>query len=180
MTTFENYSMDIAGEVPRLPEAAGEFESELDEIKKLVVMTEGAETHEGVPATTLGMEGVGSDAKMDMSSEEVDQRSVYVGNVEYSTTPLELQEHFRSCGHINRITIMVDKWTGHPKGFAYIEFQSEDGMRNSLLLSNTMFKDRVIKVTAKRTNIPGFSRGRELPFRGRPPFSRGGGGFRGG
>ncbi|KYF39430.1 RNA recognition motif-containing protein, partial [Toxoplasma gondii TgCatPRC2] len=35
--------------------------------------------------------------------------------VDYSSTPAELQEHFKSCGTINRITIMVDKYTGHPK-----------------------------------------------------------------
>lgn len=47
---------------------------------------------------------------------EVDARSVYVGNVDYSATPEELQVHFQSCGTINRITILCDKWTGHPKG----------------------------------------------------------------
>lgn len=48
---------------------------------------------------------------------DVDQRSIYVGNVDYASTPEELQEHFSSCGTINRITILCDKYTGHPKGF---------------------------------------------------------------
>jgi polyadenylate-binding protein 2 len=47
---------------------------------------------------------------------EADGRSVYVGNVDYGSTPEELQEHFNSCGTINRITILCDKYTGHPKG----------------------------------------------------------------
>jgi polyadenylate-binding protein 2 len=40
-----------------------------------------------------------------------------VGNVDYSTSPEELQAHFQSCGSINRVTILLDKFTGHPKGY---------------------------------------------------------------
>jgi polyadenylate-binding protein 2 len=47
---------------------------------------------------------------------EVDARSVYVGQVEYSCTIEELDAHFRGCGTINRITIMCDRFSGHPKG----------------------------------------------------------------
>ncbi len=48
--------------------------------------------------------------------EEVDSRSIYVGNVDYGATPEEVQQHFQSCGTINRVTILCDKFTGHPKG----------------------------------------------------------------
>ena len=47
---------------------------------------------------------------------EADERSIYVGNVDYSATPEEIQAHFQSCGTINRVTILADKWTGQPKG----------------------------------------------------------------
>jgi RNA recognition motif-containing protein len=36
--------------------------------------------------------------------------------VDFSATPEELQQHFQSCGMILRITILCDKFTGHPKG----------------------------------------------------------------
>ena len=42
--------------------------------------------------------------------------SVSLLQVDYAATPADLQEHFKGCGQINRITIMVDKFTGHPKG----------------------------------------------------------------
>jgi len=32
---------------------------------------------------------------------------VYVGNVDYSCTPEELQMHFQSCGTVNRVTILT-------------------------------------------------------------------------
>ena len=48
--------------------------------------------------------------------EDVDARSVFVGNVDYAATPEEVQAHFASCGQILRVTILCDKITGHPKG----------------------------------------------------------------
>lgn len=103
----------------------------------------------------------------------VDARSVYVGNVDYSSSPEEVQQHFASCGSINRVTILCDRFTGNPKGFAYVEFAEPAFAETALALNDSLFKGRLIKVTAKRTNIPGFnSRGR-----GR---GRGRGGYRGG
>lgn len=50
--------------------------------------------------------------------EDVDARSVFVGNVDYAATPEEIQAHFASGpGTINRVTILLDKFTGHPKGW---------------------------------------------------------------
>ena len=50
--------------------------------------------------------------------EDVDARSIFVGNVDYGATPEEIQSHFASGpGTINRVTILLDKFTGHPKGW---------------------------------------------------------------
>ncbi|CAG8524387.1 12415_t:CDS:2 [Ambispora gerdemannii] len=101
--------------------------------------------------------------EINSSSEEdkeaIDARSIYVGNVDYSATPEELQAHFQSCGTINRVTILCDKWTGHPKGYAYVEFADPSLIANAMTLNETLLHGRPIKVTAKRTNIPGFNRG---------------------
>ena len=50
------------------------------------------------------------------SREDIDSRSIFVGNVDYGASPEEIQSHFQSCGSINRVTILLDKFTGHPKG----------------------------------------------------------------
>lgn len=61
---------------------------------------------------TLDKEG--NDLREDR--EDIDARSVFVGNVDYDASPEEIQAHFQSCGSINRVTILLDKFTGHPKG----------------------------------------------------------------
>ena len=55
-----------------------------------------------------------SDTRED--KEDIDARSIFVGNVDYGASPEEIQAHFQSCGSINRVTILLDKFTGHPKG----------------------------------------------------------------
>ncbi|KAF9988727.1 cytoplasmic RNA-binding protein [Mortierella antarctica] len=138
--------------------------------------------------------------------EAVDARSVYVGNVDWGSTPEEIQAHFQSCGTINRITILCDKWTGQPKGYAYVEFADPASVANAVVLNESLFRARLIKVTPKRTNIPGMAAGRGRgrgrgayrggfaghhggfghhpygalpPMYGAPMYGGGGGGFRG-
>ncbi|XP_077982716.1 polyadenylate-binding protein 2-B-like [Glandiceps talaboti] len=103
---------------------------------------------------------------------EVDARSIYVGNVDYSSTAEELESHFHGCGSVNRVTILCDKFTGHPKGFAYIEFTDKDCVQTAMALDDSLFKGRQIKVNPKRTNRPGIS------STNRPPRGGAGGGGR--
>jgi RNA recognition motif-containing protein len=51
------------------------------------------------------------------------RHSIYVGQVDYAATPEELLSHFEACGTVERVTIVCDKFSGKPKGFAYLEFQ---------------------------------------------------------
>ncbi|KNG88080.1 putative ubiquitin-protein ligase (Rsp5) [Aspergillus nomiae NRRL 13137] len=116
--------------------------------------------------------------------EEIDARSIFVGNVDYGASPEEIQAHFQSCGSINRVTILLDKFTGQPKGYAYVEFAEPSLVAQALVLNESVFRGRNLKVVPKRTNLPGMSRGRGRGgFRGRG-FFRGGypprGGYRGG
>ncbi|XP_038708304.1 polyadenylate-binding protein 2-like isoform X2 [Tripterygium wilfordii] len=95
--------------------------------------------------------------------EEVDAHSIYVGNVDYACTPEEVQQHFQSCGTVNRVTILTDKF-GQPKGFAYVEFVEIEAVQNALMLNETELHGRQLKVSAKRTNVPGMKQ-----YRGRRP-----------
>ena len=60
--------------------------------------------------------------------------------------------------------------------FAYVEFQDKSAVDNALILNNTEFRGRALKIVHKRTNVPSFQLGggprgggggRGRPFRGR-------------
>lgn len=103
----------------------------------------------------------------DEQKRDSDSRSIYIGNVDYGTLPIELQQHFSSAGVVSRVTIMTDKITGQAKGFAYLEFVDAESVQKAVdTLDGSTFRERQLKVLAKRTNIPGIN-------------VRGRGGFRG-
>jgi polyadenylate-binding protein 2 len=148
--------------------------------KQLQGATSGAPAASVPPVAALTTSNVGSAAPAGAPStankQDVDSRSVYVGQVDYYSTAAELQAHFQSCGTINRVTIAADRVTNHPRGYAYIEFDDEASVANAVLLNDSVFKGRPLKVMPKRTNIPAFARGRG---RGLPPAAAAGGGGRG-
>lgn len=62
----------------------------------------------------------------------------------------------------------------HPplQGFAYVEFLEVDAVQSAVMLNDSELRGRQIKVTQKRTNVPGLkARGRG---RGRGRGGRGG------
>ncbi|XP_054710515.1 polyadenylate-binding protein 2-like isoform X2 [Uloborus diversus] len=133
-----------------------EMEDEAEKIKRM--QNEVEKMNAPTPAGVLSLS---YEEKM-----EVDSRSIYVGNVDYGATAEELEQHFHGCGSINRVTIQCDKYSGHPKGFAYIEFADKDSVSTSTALDESLFRGRQIKVLPKRTNRPGISTTNRAP-RGR-------------
>jgi len=47
--------------------------------------------------------------------------SIYVGNLAYEATEQELREVFEQYGEVSSVTIIVDRATGRPRGFAFVE-----------------------------------------------------------
>ncbi|TMW61569.1 hypothetical protein Poli38472_012760 [Pythium oligandrum] len=154
-----------------------------EEAAKLSEMQSQVESQMGKnTATSLSEMHTAGSAAAAAAAAAMDENSIYIGQVDYGSTPEELQALFQSCGTINRVTILCDKFTGQPKGYAYIEFATRDAVESALLLNDTMFRGRQIKVTPKRQNVRGFNgfRGGRGGMRGGRGRGRGRGPPRGG
>ena len=77
---------------------------------------------------------------------EADARSVYVGNVDYGASADEVKALFSPCGAVKRVTILCNKFSGHPKGFAYVEFEERSAAEAALDMDNKEFRERILKV----------------------------------
>eukprot|EP00889_Picochlorum_renovo_P002111 jgi/Picre1/29141/NNA_004534.t1 len=153
----ENVLSAPEGEQVPTGEQGGVNETE-EELARLKAELADMEADAGGNATNTKEEG-GTATEAGPGKDELDSRSVYVGNVDYSCTPEELQAHFQECGTVNRVTILTDKF-GNPKGYAYVEFLEADAVEAACLLEDSELKGRKIKVQPKRTNVPGMRRGR--------------------
>lgn len=173
----EMYQEDVQDEILLEGDDAVEEEGDPEDLdalkKKLKEMEEEAARLKAVQASAGGggsQSGKPGAAAPIPDTSEADARSIYVGSVDYSATPEELQQLFQGCGTVNRVTILTDQF-GNPKGYAYVEFLEVDAVANAVLLDNSELRGRNIKVSPKRTNIPGMKAGRG---RGRGRGGRGG------
>lgn len=89
---------------------------------------------------------------------EADSRSIFVGNITPDITPEIIEQHFQGCGVLKRITLLYDKNTGAPKGYAYVEFDSPIAQETALGRNGSELKGNLITVYRKRTNLPGYHR----------------------
>ncbi|KAG5155292.1 hypothetical protein AAZX31_05G165100 [Glycine max] len=166
------------GEIPDEGEMEGDIDmsaadddaavKELDEMKRrLKEMEEEAaalrEMQAKVDKEIGSVQDPANSAASQANKEEADSRSVFVGNVDYACTPEEVQQHFQSCGTVNRVTILTDKF-GQPKGFAYVEFVEAEAVQEALLLNESELHGRQLKVLPKRTNVPGMKQYRPRRF----------------
>ncbi|XP_038597058.1 polyadenylate-binding protein 2-B isoform X3 [Tachyglossus aculeatus] len=144
-------SSDPLQELEAIKARVREMEEEAEKLKELQNEVE-KQMNMSPPPGNAGPVIMSIEEKM-----EADARSIYVGNVDYGATAEELEAHFHGCGSVNRVTILCDKFSGHPKGFAYIEFSDKESVRTSMALDESLFRGRQIKVIPKRTNRPGIS-----------------------
>src|SRR5256884_9603548 len=91
---------------------------------------------------------------------------LFVGNLSYQTMENDLQEFFSQAGVVTSVTLMLDKFTGKSRGFAFIEFgSSEEANKAVEMFHGKDFQGRALTVNIAR------------PREERAP--RSGGGYRG-
>lgn len=72
---------------------------------------------------------------------------LYVGNLDYSTTEDSLHALFEEFGEVISAKIAMDRDTGRPKGFGFVEMASKnDGIKAISKLDGQEINGREIKV----------------------------------
>lgn len=130
------------------PEAEAAGEGEGDDEEEIEAMKKRVQEMEAEAARLREMQSQldSQSENLRESKEDIDNRSIFVGNVDYGASPEEIQAHFQTCGSINRVTILLDKFTGQPKGYAYVEFAEPSLVTQALVLNESVFRSRNLKV----------------------------------
>jgi len=77
--------------------------------------------------------------------------NIYVGNLSYSATEDQLKELFEEFGQVTSAKIITDKFTGSPRGFAFVEMPSADEAQEAVnSLNGKSFEGRNIVVNKAR------------------------------
>ncbi|HVZ94327.1 MAG TPA: RNA-binding protein [Phycisphaerales bacterium] len=88
---------------------------------------------------------------------------IYVGNLSFSTSEARLREIFEAHGEVASATLVMDRETGRPRGFGFVEMNNDEQARAAMGALNGQNID-----------------GRDLTVNEAKPREAGGGGGRGG
>nr|CAD2123908.1 unnamed protein product [Meloidogyne enterolobii] len=76
------------------------------------------------------------DAQMDLTTEERDERTIFILQLARQTRPRDLEEFFSSVGHVRDVRIITDTKTRRSKGIAYVEFWEREAVPLAMGLNN--------------------------------------------
>ena len=93
--------------------------------------------------------------------------TIYVGNLPFSATEDEVRSLFESHGKVESVKIIMDRETGRPRGFAFVEMSSSDAQTAIAQTNGFNMGGRPLRVN-------------EAQERPRGPRPGGGGGYGGG
>jgi RNA recognition motif-containing protein len=102
-----------------------------------------------------------------LKSEEV-MKNIYVGNLSFDATEDQVRSMFEAYGPVERVSIVTDRDTGQPRGFAFVEMTDDDAASKAMdALNGTNLGGRNLTVNEARPKAD-------------RPRGGGGGGGRGG
>jgi cold-inducible RNA-binding protein len=99
---------------------------------------------------------------------EENVKNLFVGNLDFKTTESDLRALFLPFGQLGRVHVPMDRETGRPRGFAFVEMTNDDEAKKAIAaLDGKEIGGRNVKVNEAR------------PKEHSGPPNRGGGGNRG-
>jgi RNA recognition motif-containing protein len=59
-------------------------------------------------------------------------KTVYVGNMSRETTEDRLRELFAAHGDVTEVRLVTDYYTGEPRGFGFVDMETEEAARMAI------------------------------------------------
>lgn len=74
-------------------------------------------------------------------------KKLYVGNLSFNATEDELRELFARHGSVDSVKVIMDRETGRPRGFAFVEMSEPSAATDAIrALDGTQLGGRAMKV----------------------------------
>jgi RNA recognition motif-containing protein len=90
-------------------------------------------------------------------------KRIYVGNLPYTATEAEVRALFEPHGAVQKVDILMDRVTGRPRGFGFVEMDEAGAMKAIETVNGADLGGRPLRVNeAKaRTDAPPRGPGRD-------------------
>jgi RNA recognition motif-containing protein len=82
-------------------------------------------------------------------------KNIYIGNLSYDTTQERLQALFEAHGEVTSVNVITDRYTGRPRGFAFVEMATEEAASAAIAALNGQEVDgRALNVNEAKPRAP--------------------------
>lgn len=92
--------------------------------------------------------------------------TIYVGNLPFSANEADVRVLFERYGTVDSVKLIIDRETGRPRGFGFVDMPSSDAQAAIASLNGYEMNGRALRINEAQERAP------------RPPRPGGGGGFR--
>jgi RNA recognition motif-containing protein len=83
-------------------------------------------------------------------------KRLYVGNLSYGVTEADLREVFAEAGDVVDVKVVLDRDTGRPRGFAFVELSSDgEATRAIEVLNGRELQGRAMNISEARERSGG-------------------------
>ena len=80
--------------------------------------------------------------------------NIYVGNLDFTASENQLRILFAACGAVETVTIVTDRDTGGPRGFAFVEMTSAGQAQDAIgTLNGSVHGGRRLMVNEARPKL---------------------------
>jgi cold-inducible RNA-binding protein len=84
--------------------------------------------------------------------------NIFVGNLNFSTTQEDLHSTFAQFGNVERVSVVTDRDTGQPRGFAFVEMTNGNEAQKAISeLNGAELHGRAMNVNEARPKPAGNS-----------------------
>ena len=77
-------------------------------------------------------------------------KTIYIGNLPYSTTEDEVRDLFSEYGFVHSVKLIIDRTTKRSRGFGYVEMADEEAHEAIEALDEKDFEKRPLRVCEAR------------------------------
>ena len=80
--------------------------------------------------------------------------TLYVGNLPFSASQDEIQDLFAAHGEVVSVKLMMDRDTGRPRGFGFVEMENDGAKSAMSALNGAQFQGRALRVNEAEQRAP--------------------------
>lgn len=104
-------------------------------------------------------------------------KNIFVGNMDFGVTEEQLRTAFATYGQVDKVTIVTDRDSGQPRGFAFVEMANDNEAQQAIAgLNGSQLGGRNLNVNEARPKVDRGGGDRS----GGGGFKKRGGGYGGG